>query len=451
MTRPLTFPPSGPLAPELYDTARAVGSWWEASLPPEPPREALTGDCETDVAIIGGGFAGLNAAKTLAEAGVGATVLDAGAVGWGASGRNGGICGPGGDKLTTATLLRRYGAEGVAAYEAAQTEAIEWVRAFALAEGLGAWMQGDGELLLAHSGRRARELATLAQADREHYAPLPPSGQDDIARHGGVMVKPAFGIHPLAYVRSLARATERAGATVFERSCVTRWSREGRRHRLETATGSLSAERLLIATNGFTPGELDPRLSGLAIPVISNIGVTRPLTAEERARHPWLGERPASDTRNLLSYFRVLPDGRFLLGARGDTRGSDAGAKRMRAAVAERIRRELPGFAEAEITHFWRGPIAATMRLTPAIGWLDRKAQVAIALGWHGSGVALASLGGRLAAELLMTGRDDHIPLPMRGRPPRLPLPGLTPLWVGTMMTFYRALDALSSLPSRNA
>ncbi|MEM6358276.1 MAG: FAD-dependent oxidoreductase, partial [Pseudomonadota bacterium] len=101
---------TGPLAPELYDRSRAVGSWWEASLPPEPPRPSLAGDVATDVAIIGGGFAGLNAARALAEHGIEAVVLEAGAIGWGASGRNGGICGPGGDKLSATAMHRRYGA-----------------------------------------------------------------------------------------------------------------------------------------------------------------------------------------------------------------------------------------------------------------------------------------------------------------------------------------------------
>ncbi|MEL6766313.1 MAG: FAD-binding oxidoreductase [Pseudomonadota bacterium] len=440
---------TGPLAPEIYDRTRAVGSWWEASLPPAPPRPSLAGEVTTDVAIIGGGFAGLNAARALAMRGIEAVVLEAGAVGWGASGRNGGICGPGGDKLSAQALRRRYGEAEVARYHAAQAEAVAWVRAFAEAEGLGDVLQGDGEIVLAHSPRAARDLAALSTSDPEHHVPLPPSGLDDIARHGGVMMKPAFGIHPLAYVRALGEAAERAGARVLERSEVIRWGRDGARHRLETATGALTADRLLIATNGFTPGGLSPALSGLAVPVISNIAVTRPLTAEERARHPWLGEHPAADTRHMLSYFRVLPDGRFLLGARGDTRGSDAGTPAMRAHVAARIAAELPGFAGAEITHFWRGPIAATTRLTPAVGWLDRERRVALALGWHGSGIALASLGGRLAAEVLASGSEEGVPLAMRGRPRRLPLPGLVPLYVGAAMGLYRAMDALSFLPSR--
>lgn len=439
----------GPLAPEMYDTDRPVGSYWEASLPPEPPRPTLEGEADCDVAIIGAGYAGLNAALVLAKRGVSVTVLDAGRLGWSASGRSGGICGPGGDKLSERDLIRRYGREEVALYREAQTGAIDWVRTFAETHGLAEHICGRGEIEIAHSRGARKGLERLIAADPENHDPIPPSGRADCARHGGVLTRPAFGIHPLAYVRALARAAEAAGATIHEGASVRVLVREGTQHRLETAKGSLLADRLLIATNGFTPENLLPSLRGLAVPVISNIGVTRPLTEDERAEHPWLDHSPACDTRHMLSYFRILPDNRLLLGARGDVTGSEHNAPRMRAHIRRRIAAELPGFAGAEIEYFWRGPIAATMRLSPAVGWLDARARIALALGWHGSGIAMGSLGGRLAAETLLSGGEAHIPAPMKGMPRRVPLPSLRRYYVGAAMAAYRLSDTLSLLPMR--
>ena len=443
----------GPLAPEMYDTARPVPGWWQASLAPEAPRPRLEGEAEAEIAIIGGGFAGLNAALALARAGRAVAVLDAGAIGWGASGRNGGIVGLGGHKLSDRALDRRHGREERRRLEAAQAEAVRWVRRFCEAEGLGHLLSGAGEVLWAHSPSVARGLAAMAKAPPEgtEVAPVAPSGRDDIARHGGVRVSPGFGIHPLGYVRALARAAERAGARICESSAVTGWTREGARHRLHTAFGTLRAEQVLIATNGFTPDGLTPRLEGRAVPVISNIAVTRPLGEEERAHHPWLDDDPACCTRNMLSYFRLVrpptePEAapRLLLGIRGDLTGADANEPEMRERVAARIGADLPGLRGVEIDHFWRGPVCATFRFAPSVGWLDRERRVAVALGWHGSGVAMGSYGGRLAAELIASGTDGHIPAAMRGPSPRVPFPGLRPAYVGLMTAWYALHDRLT-------
>ncbi|MEO1774280.1 MAG: FAD-binding oxidoreductase [Pseudomonadota bacterium] len=443
--------PKGPLHPQVYDAAAPPGTWWEETLPLHRPTTPLDGTVTADVAIIGGGYAGLSAAAVLANRGYDTAVVDAGAIGWGAAGRNGGICGPGGDKCPSGVLDRRHGLGIAAAWEQTQIEAVEWVRRFCRDAGLGDQLQGAGEMILAHNGAAARSLQRLAEAEPDRYTPVPPSDRGDIAARGGVLMRPAFGLNPLAYVRALAMQATAAGARIFEQSPVTAWDRRASAHHLATPCGEIAARRVLVTTNGFTPLGLHDRLNGLAVPVISNIAVTRPLSGQERAAHPWLGPSPAADTRHMLCYFRLLPEGRLLYGARGDLTGSPGGATRMRAALAARIARDLPGFAQAEITHFWRGPIAATTRLTPAVGWLEREAGVAAALGWHGSGIAMASLGGRLAGTLLAGDNrgEAAIPAPMRGMPRRLPWPRLIPAYVGAAVAAMRLADAWPGLPGR--
>jgi len=434
----------GPLDPLNYDTSRPVESWWRASAPPWREPIPLDADLATEVAIIGGGYAGLACAIRLAELGVEAAVLEAGEIGWGASGRNGGIVGLRPDKLSDNAMVRRYGEDEFARYARAAVAGNHRLRAFCIAAGLADAVQGDEELYLAHSARSAIKLERESSEHGVGIEYLPPENIDGIRRHGGIVIRPAFGIHPLRLVRALADHAAALGVRVLPRSEVTLWERDGPRHRLVTAGGTVSARRVVLAANGFMPDGLDRRFDGRAVPVISNIGVTRVLSDEEQASLAWLGDRPAADTRNLLSYFRLLPEGRLLLGMRGDIRGTAAGAATMRRAVAARIARQFPNLAGAELTHFWRGPICATASLTPSVGLLHDDPSIGHAFGWHGSGINGAQVGGRLLAEVLAGEPEAHIPAPCRGLAPRLPFPGLRPLYVGAVQGMLGVRDALS-------
>ncbi len=434
----------GPLDPSVYDTTRPVESWWETSAPPWEEPDPLSGEIQTDVAIIGGGYAGLACAIRLAELGIEATVLDAGAIGWGASGRNGGIVGTRSDKLSESALVRRYGEDEYGRYVESAVAMNHQIRAFCLENGLADCVQGNRELELAHSARTAIRMERGRSEFGIDLTRLLPDSASGIRSHGGRILRPGFGIHPLRLVRALAERAQALGARVHPRSEVTLWERARNGHRVIAAAGSVAAQRVVLATNGFTPDGLNSRFDGRAIPVISNIGVTRVLTGEERASIAWLGDNPGADSRHLLSYFRLLPEGRFLLGMRGDLRGSELGAARMRRAVSARIAEQFPALAQAEITHFWRGPVCATASMSPSVGLLRDDPTIGHAFAWHGSGITGAQLGGRLLAEVIAGKNADHIPAPMRGLPPRLPFPGLRALYVGTMFGLYRISDALS-------
>src|SRR5690606_25782292 len=119
--------------------------------------------------------------------------------------------------------------------------------------------------------------------------------------------------------RGFTRAAHAAGAVIHSRSPVRAWRREGSQHLIETDGGRLKAHRVVLACNGYTQEAVLPSLAGRIMPVLSNILVTRPLLADEKAGQGWTSNTMCFDTRNLLHYFRLLPDGRFLFGGRGGT------------------------------------------------------------------------------------------------------------------------------------
>ncbi len=442
---------------DLYRFAEPQPSWWEATAGEVRPRaEPLTGDERCEVAIIGGGYTGLSAALHLCKRhGIEARVLEAGHIGWGASGRNAGFCGIGGTSLSLPRMLRKYGLEDTRCFYRSQVEAIELVRAIIDEEGIAAETTGETELAIAHSRRAFEELrrhaerqhellgldtvALSAAAFRERYF-------DAAGIHGAVLQRPCFVLHPLRYQLGLAAAAVRAGAMLHSSSEVLEWRREGGGHILVTAGGRLRCRRVILAGNGFMPECLHPGFHGRPLPMISAIVVTRPLRDDELAAQGWRTANPAVTSRHILNYFRLLPDKRFLFGGRGHSRGDRAGAAANYGALADGLRQLFPSWRDVSIEYRWHGLICLTRRLVPSIGRLPHDRSVFFAYGYHGNGVNTATWSGARLAEWLASGRSrapESVPGMMQGLSPRFPVPALRLYYLQARLGVFRLQDSL--------
>ncbi len=408
--------------PEGFDPKRWPESYWRASCPPLPACPPLAGRAKADVAIIGAGYAGLNAALELVERhGARVVVLEAAQPGWGASGRNGGFCCLGGTMLKPGTIARLHGADVAAEWERFEADAIARVADNLARYDIDAQLSEPGELRLAASARdwarMQREGGTLLDP-----ALLRAEGVDTAVYHGGELIETGFGLHPYAYVTGLARAAQAAGVVIHGDSRVTRTEPVAGGWELHIATGRVEAAQVLIATNGYSDERLPRWLARRILPVMSNIMVTRPLTEAERNAQGWTRHLMAYDTRRLLHYFRLLPDNRFLFGARGGLSFRPAPV----AQFARRARAEFemifPAFRAAETEFEWNGLVCLTASFAPYIGPVPGAEGLWLALGWHGNGVAAASEGGRRVARAL-TGARQAPPQLTRKPPPRFLFP----------------------------
>lgn len=454
--------------PDMYRFDRAEPSLWEADAPAARlPGSPLAGDERCEVAVIGAGYTGLSAALHLCrDHHVDVCVVEAGHVGWGASGRNAGFCGIGGTSLSPPEMAARYGLEATRRYYRSQVEAIELVRQIIDEEGIDARLQGDVELEVAPTRAAFRRLAEHAGMQRKRLGidtQVVPAEEfrrryfDSSELRGAVLQRPAFALDPLRYLRGLAAAAASQGAVLRPHSEVLSWRKSGRDHVLSTAGGTLRARSVIVATNGFMPEQLHPALHGRSLPMISAIVVTRPLSSDELAAHGWQTRNPAITSRRILNYYRLLPDRRFLFGGRGHSSGSEDGAERTFRDLAGRLGSLWPQWRGVPIEYRWHGLICITRRLAPSLGRLDEDPTVLLAYGFHGNGVNTATWSGKLLAEWLAgsgsreDGAPASLPLVCRGISPRFPAASLRLRYLQARLALFRMQDALDEARERRS
>ena len=412
--------------PDAYDTAHWPDSHWRATAPPAPEYPALTSGARADIAIIGAGYAGLNAALELAEAhGADVAVLEAGQPGWGASGRNGGFVCAGSSKLSDQAIRARVGADGAQEFADFQAASVARVAQNLTHYGIDAEKGPEGELALAHSPRAWARMQAAPLDPGARFLPpdaLREAGLYAPRFHGGVLEPLGFSLHPLKYALGLGAAARAAGVRIYGNSAVRDLTPQGESWTLRTEHGRLQAGRVLIATNGYSDERLPPWLSRRILPVLSNILVTRPLSPAEQSAQGWHSRVMAYDTRRLLHYFRLLPCGRFLFGARGGYSARPEALTAFEAIARAEFEALFPDFAAARTERTWSGLVCLTGSLAPYAGPVPGADNLFAALGWHGNGVAAASEAGRRMATL-MAGGQQTLPALLRKPPPRIPMP----------------------------
>ncbi|SFB06486.1 Glycine/D-amino acid oxidase [Poseidonocella pacifica] len=398
--------------PRAYAAESLQGCYWPTTveLPRFPPP---AGDTASQVAVVGAGFTGLSAALHLAEQGYDVAVFDEHQPGWGASGRNGGFCCIGGAMLRHESIVKRHGTHAAAEWAEVQQSAVELVDDLVTRHAMEVDRHSQGETVLAHSARAMRQL----REDGGEVIERADLGARGISGpfHGGLRHPHGFALNPRKYLAGLIAACVAAGVRIHGGTTIEDVASGG----LRSSHGLHRAEHTLLATNGYGAEDV-PRWSGRRIlPVFSNIMVTRPLTDAEREAQGWHSRQMCYDTRNLLHYFRLLPENRMLFGMRGGLRATESSDRRMARAIRAHFDEMFPAWRAVETTHFWSGLVCLTGARRPYIGPVPDMKGVWTGFGWHGNGVAMGTYAGRVLAGCV-TGAGD-IPELLRAPPPALP------------------------------
>jgi glycine/D-amino acid oxidase-like deaminating enzyme len=404
---------------------------------PEPPPLPE----RVDVAVIGAGFTGLSAARTLAKRGASVAVLEAETIGWGASSRNGGMVLTG-LKLGAGTLISRYGREATQRMYAASLASIDCVEQIVHEESIDCNFVRCGHLEVACKAKHFaefRDAVEVISREFNHSLRIVPENelQTEIGStiyHGGLVDETSAGVNPARYVAGLARAAERAGAAIFERTrvqSIERATAQGASGwNATTSRGKLWARDVLVATSGYTTG-VTPALQKKIIPIGSYIIVTEVLP-EKLAAELSPRNRMIYDSKNYLYYYRLTPDRRMLFGGRAAFFPETENTVR---SSAEILRRGMisvyPQLRDTKLEYVWGGTLDFAFDIMPHAGQVDG---MYFSLGYAGHGVAMSTYLGSKIAEAICDGRDENpfagIPFPgaplglYNGKPWFLPFAG---------------------------
>ena len=407
-----------------------ISFWLETAGEEIRPRPPLKGEETVDVAILGGGYSGLWTAYYLlkAEPGLSVAIVEAETCGYGASGRNGGWCSSR-FPVNPGPMTRRYGADQARAVIRAMNDTVAEVGQVCASQGIDAEFRVAGILSLA---RGVEQLAAL-KANHAAYERLGLGAENrllsaEAARERvkvtniqGAIYTPYSGyVQPAKLVRGLARAVERLGGKIYERSPVREMS-QGADAGLVTDGGRLKARRAVIAA-----GEAYlPKVSGFGralVPMSSSIVLTEPLTEAQWSEIGWQGGEGLGSQAYTVDYLTRTGDGRILYGSRGArylygsaTDGDEADVQAIQGFMHRRLREWFPVLEDVAFSHGWSGHLGVTRDWTPTVTF-DPDRKLGCIYGYTGRGVSTSNLCARLLTSLMLDRPSELRSLPITQR-----------------------------------
>jgi glycine/D-amino acid oxidase-like deaminating enzyme len=412
-------------------------SYWAKSLSQQSQQDNLQTSVQADVAVIGAGYTGLSAAYHIQKHyNKSVVVVDANQPGWGCSGRNAGFVLPGTGRLSLFDMEEKWGADIGRQIFREFMQSIDLVQEMIDTGNIECDKTPGGYLKLAHCRNKVASLRAQGQkleadfGESVRFVTGPEVRREFINcanMFGGIYFDKCFGVNPLKLALGYLDMAKKSGVKVYSDSPVIDWQQQNDSHSLSTPDGEIIANKVIIATNGYTGTKLHKIVKHRHFPVMSSIIVTRILTEVELEAMQIRSGLMVMDTRLKKYYYRLLPDNRILFGGRGAISGKHAQDPINQERLLAGLTATFPMLKGVKIDNFWSGWVSASYDKYPRIGSNDDNS-IFYAMGYCGSGLAFSSLAGKRIAEL-MHEPESLPPLPFwQSNLPKFPLAPLNRL-----------------------
>ena len=436
---------------DIYKFEEPVKSYWESTTTSNYKYEKLNKNIKTNIVVIGAGYTGISCALTLAKKyDEDVVLLEAGHIGWGSSARNAGFCCIPPAKMSVAKMFKKYGKEETKKFFKNTIEGSNFTKDLIKEYKIDCDLTGDCNYEVApHPSyfESIKEEALIYKNEfgietevysQEEFNEIGHTGEEQF---GAFSYKPGFAINPLKLLLGLAEQAKKAGVLIYQKSKVTKIEKKLEKFNVIANGHIITSNKIVMATNGFYKDDLFPDLNNMILPVISNIIITRPLTNEEVKSHNFVTHNPILNLRNLLFYYRLLKDNRFLFGARGDLIGSDQSSLLKSKKMEKQMKSIFPNWKHVEIDFYWRGLVAVTRKLTPSIGKLNDD-EIYYSFGYQANGVNTAPWSGNELAKLIFSNSKElNISKFYQSLPKKYPFPFLRLLYFRIACLYYGLID----------
>ena len=440
---------------DIYKFNTPVKSYWEETSNEKLNLEKLTKNINCEIVVVGGGYTGLLCAINLIENyNLDVILIEAGKIGWGASSRNGGFCSFPPIKTSFKKLQKIYGKEETKRFFRNAVEGSNYTKDIISNYNIDCDVTGESNFIVAHHPNKFKQIKEQAEVYKSEFGieteiyskeEFNKFGHGGNEQFGALSYKPGFAINPLKFVNGITKYALSKKLKIFEHTLVDKINKNNGYYTLKSKEGSVKAKKVVVATNGFYQEGLVPQLNSRILPVISNIIVTRKLTDKEIDLHNFKTFSPIVNTKNLLYYYRKLPDNRILFGTRGDYIGSDQ-SNLDRAKIMEKFFKNIfPDWASISIDYNWRGLIAMSQKLTPSIGKIENE-EIYYGFGYHGVGVSSAPWTGYQLSKLVFSSNSKNLNISKiyKGLPKKFIFPKLRIFYFRLAILFYNIKDKLN-------